>query len=170
MEELKEYLKRSKSKRDKSIRRAAKILNASTNKSLTSVVQKPETDFPTVTPKRFHNFEKTLNNQVHSLFYPAKESSSLRKDFTQKFSSKKEIWSYLYKDNSITDNIRSVLNGKNKDLKLSSHISIDRKSVLNSGSKLSKLKLSLHSTTRFGRNLLTSSRNPTLPNFSSKYS
>lgn len=68
MDELKEYLKNSKAKRDKSVKKAKKILikikkaeKSSKNKSI---------GFPSITPKKFRKFEQDVSRQIQGIFYP----------------------------------------------------------------------------------------------------
>lgn len=68
MDELKEYLKQSRAKRDKSVKKAKKILikikkaeKSSKNKSI---------GFPSITPKKFRKFEQDVSRQIQGFFYP----------------------------------------------------------------------------------------------------
>lgn len=71
MDQLRDYLDKSKSKRYSSVKKANKILKKieRTEKSLTGPKQ-PSRGFPSVTPKNFKKYEQNLTQQIKDIFYP----------------------------------------------------------------------------------------------------
>ena len=71
MDQLRDYLDKSKTKRYSSVKKANKVLKKieRAEKSITGP-QKLNQGFPTVTPKNFKKYEQNLTQQIKDIFYP----------------------------------------------------------------------------------------------------
>ena len=107
MNELQEYLSKSKSKREKSIRKAAKVLKNVNNHTLALNVQDYEIEFPTLTPKRLQDFREQVNNQLHSFFNPQDKDLQKQRGRSMKFRTKKEFLKDVYLESLFTSRIRA---------------------------------------------------------------
>lgn len=68
MDELREYLKDSRAKRNKSVQKAKIILTKI--KSDRRSQRKQSKGFPSLTPKKFRKYEQDISRRIQGIFYP----------------------------------------------------------------------------------------------------
>ncbi|OMJ68630.1 hypothetical protein SteCoe_33863 [Stentor coeruleus] len=110
LNDLKSYLFRSKKVRDRSLKRAAKLVKAEKKKIKVSE-DKASTSFPDITPQRFQKYSEKVNNQLKQFFNPQPSRTFRVRCRSLKLVNTKELFQGVYLNFRLQKNkIKALLN------------------------------------------------------------
>lgn len=110
LNDLKDYLSRSKKARDRSLKRAAKLVKAE-KKKINISENKASTSFPDITPQRFQKYSEKVNNQLKQFFNPQPPRTFRIRCRSLKLVNTKDLFQGVYFNFRIQKNkIKALLN------------------------------------------------------------
>ena len=98
MNELQDYLARTKNQREKSKKLANSIIetNLTVGDNLSHNNLKLETNFPSLSPKRLHFFEENINEKLKEIYNPTYQSSVASRKLFLKLKKSEERFKLIY--------------------------------------------------------------------------
>lgn len=106
MGELQEYLSKTKKHRDQAKVLAQNLLDNSFSPYSNGKSQnRLDSEFPSLSPKRFLDYEEGLNVKLKEIYHPHMQSTLQRKTKSLKFRKREEVYNFIYLENKAVNKL-----------------------------------------------------------------